>query len=81
MENFFDVATPEELREWYEEELTEEEIAENRKLNEQFPDSNYADLFNLYLYRGNKEMANYYLDKIEDKKYKRSIYFNSLPLI
>lgn len=66
MENYFDIATPEEIEERYDEKLTSEEIKELRLNLERQPDINYQYLFLLFIDRGENDKANYYLEQIKD---------------
>lgn len=71
MENFFDVATPEEIQElWGDEEddetYTPEEIAQLKKMNNDDPDKNCEDLIYLYLLRKDELKALYCLNQIQD---------------
>lgn len=74
MENFFDVATKEELKEFYDDEFTLEQIKREKQQFEKWPDTNFAQLFRLYLLRGDKEKAFSYLEKISDKNYRYDMY-------
>lgn len=67
MLNYFDVATPEELKRQYSIKVTPEFIAEQRAFCEKYPDYNYEHLFLLYIDRGQEEIAKKYLNMIKDE--------------
>lgn len=73
MENFFDVATPEEVKEIFGE-IDAEDIALWREIYQKSPDGNYGRLFELYLMRDDKETAFHYYNKISDVPYKIDLY-------
>lgn len=73
MENFFDVATKEELKNIYGNWITDRDIKFFRELMGDSLDSNYGKLCELYFIRKDMEKARFYLNKIKDKEYKRGI--------
>lgn len=73
MENFFDVATLEEVEEFFED-ITPEEITEMEEFYKKAPDANCQRLFELYLMRGDKKTAFYYYDKISEGTSKLTLY-------
>ena len=72
MENFFDIATPEELKGFFGETPTPEDIRIHRDLSLKNADYNFRHLYLMYCGRGDKEKAKKYLDKIKNPKIRRS---------
>lgn len=66
MINYFDVATPEEVEEFYGYVPTAEEIAEARDALTRDLDANAAHLAYLFADRGDYAQASLYLDQIQD---------------
>lgn len=66
MKNFFDIATPEEIRLHFSI-TTPEFLAHLRDSLEQEKDRNYGYLASLYFGRGDETTTQYYLDQIKDE--------------
>lgn len=66
MENFFDVATPEELESFYGYVPAKEEVAEDRNAYANDRDCNLQHLYWLYMDRGDEKTAKHYFNMIED---------------
>lgn len=74
MENYFDIATPEELEEDYGYKPTPEQIHRDKLIYEENPDSNFQSLFWLFLQRGDSNRADIYYNKIQDPQMKLDAY-------
>lgn len=66
MENYFDIATPEEIAKQYPEGLSEKQMDFLRQHIKEHPDSNLVRLAYLYWGRGDREKAEYYRQQIKD---------------
>lgn len=70
MENFFDIATPEEIERHCGYVPDAKDLAERRILCEEDPDGNFSKLAILYHFRGDEAKTHEYLDKIQDRDWR-----------
>lgn len=69
MENYFDIATEQEIAERFPtDSLRPEWLAQCRESAEKYPDRNCALLAGLWFSRGDRKKADYYLDQIKDER-------------
>ena len=66
IDNYFDIATPEELKEHYGYVPSKEEVTQDRLLLANDRDHNLQYLYWLYMDRGDEKTAEFYLNQIED---------------
>lgn len=70
MDNFFDIATPAELEEYYGYAPEASETAADKAAFASDPDRNLQHLFWLFLGRKNQDRADFYLNQIQDEQRK-----------